>query len=207
MLCEDFDRMPFMGILRGISPQDIAPLTEAVIRSRLKTIEITMNTPQASALINSMITHAKGNLTIGAGTVVSMDDLHTALDAGASFIVSPTYIPSIVEYCVRHKIPVFPGALTPQEISTAMNAGATMVKVFPAKLFGASYFKDLRGPFPNLKLLACGGIRTNTVASYFSSGANAVAFGASIFKTDYIADGEFNKITSGINELINAGAK
>ncbi|MBS1112126.1 MAG: 2-dehydro-3-deoxyphosphogluconate aldolase, partial [Nitrospirae bacterium] len=131
-----FRELPILGILRGITSESVKPLTETVVSSGLKTIEITMNTPDAPALIRQMSDAAGDRLTIGAGTVLSLKVLHSALDAGATFIVMPVLVPDVMEYCVKNSIPVFPGALTPQEIYNAWNAGATMVKVFPAKFFG-----------------------------------------------------------------------
>ncbi len=199
---ERFNELPILGILRGIGADAVEPLTDTIVSSGLKTVEITMNTDNAPYLIRKMAGVADNRLTIGAGTVLSMDDLRSALDAGASFIVLPVMIPDIVEYCANHSIPVFPGAFTPQEIYTAWSAGATMVKVFPAKFFGPDYFKEIRGPFGDIKLLACGGITSDSIGSFFSSGASAVAFGGSIFKKEWLDAREFTLIGDAIRELI-----
>ena len=126
-----FNKLPILGILRGITSDSIEPLTETAVSSGLYAIEITMNTPDAPGLISQMAKTADGRLAVGAGTVLTMDDLRSALDAGATFIVMPALIADVMDYCVKNSIPVFPGALTPQEIYNAWNAGATMVKVFP----------------------------------------------------------------------------
>jgi len=198
-----FNELPILGILRGIRADAIEPLTETIVSSGLKTVEITMNTDDAPSLIGKMAGAADNRLTIGAGTVLSMDDLRSALDAGATFIVLPVMIPDIVEYCANHSIPVFPGAFTPQEIYNAWSAGATMVKVFPAKFFGPEYFKEIRGPFGDVKLLACGGITADSIGSFFSSGASAVAFGGSIFKKEWLDARKFTLIEDAIRELIS----
>jgi len=195
-----------MGILRGVEAACIEPLTESIVSSGLKTIEITMNTPSAEDLIRQMVKISKGRLTVGAGTVLNMESLNQALRAGATFIVMPTLIPDVTEYCVKKKIPVFPGALTPKEIYDAWRAGATMVKVFPAKFFGPTYFKEIKAPFQDVKLLACGGVNTENVKSFFSNGASAVAFGASIFKKEWLSNGEFSKIEQSIKSLIQAAS-
>jgi 2-dehydro-3-deoxyphosphogluconate aldolase/(4S)-4-hydroxy-2-oxoglutarate aldolase len=150
-----------------------------------------------------MVKAADSRLAVGAGTVLTMDDLQSALDAGATFIVMPALITDVMDYCVKHSIPVFPGALTPQEIYSAWNAGATMVKVFPAKFFGPSYMKEIKGPFPDIKLLACGGVSVDTIGPFFSSGADAVAFGGSIFKKEWIESKKFSIIGEYISALIN----
>lgn len=145
MNIEEFRHFPIMGILRDIGKDVIAPLVETVISSGLKTIEITMNTPQADSLIREMVNAANGKLVIGAGTVLNIEQLYKALDSGASFIVSPVLVEDVVKHCVKNNIPVFPGALTPQEIYNAYESGATMVKVFPSKFFGPNTLKKLKG--------------------------------------------------------------
>ena len=202
-----FKELPILGILRGIKPDSIEPLTQTIISSGLQTIEITMNTPGAAELIQKMVKAAQGKLTIGAGTVLTMDDLKSALKAGATFIVLPVLIPEVVGFCVKKKIPVFPGALTPQEIYNAWRAGATMVKVFPAKFFGPAYFKEVKAPLQDIELLACGGVNADNIQSFFTSGASAVAFGASIFRKEWLETGRFDNIGNAIGKLVTAGKR
>lgn len=203
MNIKEFEKLPILGILRGIEESLIEPLVETVISAGLKTLEITMNTKDAPKLIRRMIKHAAGRLTIGAGTVLTMDDLHKALDAGATFIVSPTLVPDVLSYCVKNSIPAFPGALTPQEIYAAWRAGATMVKIFPARFFGPAYFKEIKGPFQDIKLLAVSGVNPDNIGSFFSLGASAVAFGGSVFKKEWLTAGEFLRIGESIKALIS----
>ncbi len=195
-----------MGILRGAEKEIIEPLFETVISSGLRTIEITMNTPLAPELIRRAVKAAGNRLTIGAGTVLSANDLRKALDAGATFIVLPTLVDEVVEYCAKNSIPVFPGALTPLEIHNAWQMGATMVKVFPAKFFGPAYFKEIKGPFADIELLACGGVTPDSIQSFLSSGASAVAFGGSIFKKEWLKDRNFSRIGNSIKALLEAYA-
>jgi len=198
-----FKELPLLGILRGIEADVIEPLAEAVISSGLINIEITMNTHSAPDLIRQMVRCSAGRLTVGAGTVLSMEGLNSALDAGATFIVLPVLIPDVVEYCAKSSIPVFPGAFTPQEIYNAWNAGATMVKVFPSGFPGPEYFKEIKGPFNDIELLACGGVSEDTINAFFENGASAAAFGGSIFKKQWIRDHDFEKIREGISSLIS----
>jgi 2-dehydro-3-deoxyphosphogluconate aldolase / (4S)-4-hydroxy-2-oxoglutarate aldolase len=204
MQLEMFTRLPVMGIVRGIKEDEIEPLVATVIEAGLPAIEITMNTEGAAHLIEKMVECAAGRIMIGAGTVLTMQELEQASAAGAGFIVSPTFIPDVVAYCVRHEIPIFPGALTPQEIFTAWQAGARMVKVFPAKFFGPEYFKEIKGPFRDIPLLACGGVSSATIQQYFRCGASAVAFGGSIFRREWLEKREFSRVGQAIKELIAA---
>lgn len=198
-----FKQRPVMGILRGVEADIIEPLAETMVSAGLKTVEITMNTPGAAELIRKMVKKAGKHLTIGAGTVLTLNELRLALDNGATFIVLPTVVNDVVQYCVKKEIPVFPGAFTPQEIYNAHLAGATMVKVFPAKFFGPEYFKEIKGPFQDIELLACGGVTPENIRSFFASGASAVAFGGSVFKNEWLKSGEFSRIEQGIKALID----
>lgn len=203
----DFKKLPLIGILRGINPNSIEPLAEAISHSGLKTIEITMNTEGAPELIQKIKKSAKNRFTVGAGTVLTVDNLKRALDAGATFIVLPTLVEEVVKYCVKNKIPVFPGALTPHEIYNAWRAGATMVKVFPAKFFGPSYFKEVKAPLQDVELLACGGVTPENIHSFFDNGASAVAFGASAFRKELLSSGNFSRIEDYIRALVQAFRK
>ena len=202
-----FKKKPILGILRGIGADLIEPLVETVISAGLATLEITMNTPGAAELIRKAKQAGGKRLTLGAGTVLSQQDLKLALGSGASFIVLPVLVRDLVEYCVKNKIPVFPGALTPQEIYQAHVLGATMVKVFPAKFFGPEYFREVKGPFDKIELLACGGVTAENLKDYFTSGASAVTFGASIFRKDWLAAKDFKTIGRAVKGFIAAWEK
>lgn len=201
---KEFKQLPIMGILRGIESEALEPLITTIEGSGLKTIEITMNTAAAPELIRKAVALSKGRLTIGAGTVLDMKDLKSALDAGATFIVMPVLVREVMEHCVKNRIPVFPGALTPQEIYTAWRGGATMVKVFPARFFGPEYFKEIKGPFNDAELLACSGVTAENLKAYFECGASAVSFGASVFKKEWLAGKNFQAIDRAIQGYIRA---
>lgn len=198
----NFKKLPLMGILRGIEAQHMEPLVETVVSSGLRTIEITINSENAGNLIRIASRVAPKDLAVGAGTVLTIESLKEALDAGATFIVMPTLVEDVVEYCVKNVIPVFLGALTPQEIYAAWCAGATMVKVFPAGLFGPQYIKEIKAPFDKIELMACGGVTPENIKTYFASGAGAVAFGASVFKKEWLVKRDFASIGKAITELV-----
>lgn len=200
----EFKKLPILGILRDIDPDIIEPLTEAIISNGLKTIEITMNTKDAPELIRKAIKVSKNKLKVGAGTVLTIESLKSALSVGATFIVMPTLVSDVMKYCLRNKIPVFPGALTPQEIYNAWDSKATMVKVFPAKFFGPEYFKEIRGPFNNIELLACGGVTPQNLRDYFLNGASAVSFGASVFKKEWLIKRDFQSIGQSIKDYLES---
>jgi 2-dehydro-3-deoxyphosphogluconate aldolase / (4S)-4-hydroxy-2-oxoglutarate aldolase len=199
-----FRARPLLGILRGIKPSELAPLFETIVSSGLRAVEITMNTEGATGLIKNAVKRYGKKLMIGAGTVLTRKDLKDALRAGATFIVSPVVVPPVIEYCAKHKIPVFPGALVPQDIYEAWQAGATMVKVFPAGCFGPDYFKEIKGPFPQIELLACGGVTPKNMKDYFKNGASAIAVGSSVFRKEWLAAKKFHLIRNKIQTYLKA---
>jgi len=199
-----FRTLPLLGILRGVDEAAIGPVIEAAVSAGLNSIEITMNTPGAAVLIRHAVQLAGDDLMIGAGTVLDLDDLDAALDAGAGFAVSPTLRGDVVARCVERSVPVFPGALTPSEIDTAWRAGATMVKVFPASCFGPAYLREVHGPFATVELLACGGVNAANLGDYFSNGAAAAAFGASVFRPAWLAARDYASIRRAIEDLVRA---
>lgn len=196
-----FRAQPVLGILRGIAASAVDGLAEAVARSGLKACEITMNTPDAPALIRRMVASARGRFAVGAGTVLDLRSLDEALAAGATFIVMPVVVEEVVASCVGRGVPVFPGALTPQEVYRAWRLGASMVKVFPASVFGPEYFRELKGPFRDIELLACGGVTPETMPAYRASGASAVAFGGSVFRKDWIEREDFSAVERAIRRF------
>lgn len=204
MKIDEFLAAPVMGILRDAPIDLLAPLIDAAAAGGLTHIEITMNTPGAADQIRTAVAASRGRVTVGAGTVLHRDALHAALDAGATFIVMPAFIPDVVAQCVARNIPVFPGALTPHEVFHAWNAGAAMVKVFPAGVFGPSYFKALKGPYKDVKLLACGGVSAHNVTEYMNNGADAIAIGSSVFKPHWLSEGAFDLITDSIRAYFDA---
>ena len=201
---KEFLHKPLLGILRGITAAELEPLFEAITASGLQAAEITMNTEGAPGLIKNAVKRYGQLLMIGAGTVLTLKDLQAALSAGATFIVSPVVVPPVIEYCAKRKIPVFPGALTPQDIYEAWQAGATMVKVFPAGCFGPEYFKELKGPFPQIELLACGGVTPQNLPVYFKNGASAAAVGSSVFRKEWLAAKKSHLIRNKLQAYLNA---
>jgi 2-dehydro-3-deoxyphosphogluconate aldolase / (4S)-4-hydroxy-2-oxoglutarate aldolase len=197
-----FKQKPLMGIVRGILPEQAEPLLEAAISAGLETVEFTMNTPKADQIIRRARKVSK-DMMLGAGTVLDLENLKSALDAGATFIVMPCLVPEVMEYCVKHKIPAFPGALTPSEIYSAWKSGATMVKVFPAKCFGPDYFKEIKGPFNEIELLACAGVTPQNMGEYFRCGASAISFGASVLRKEWLAAGDYSSISSVIKDYVS----
>ena len=183
---ELFQELPVVGILRGFKEEQMAEIIEASIRGGLRNIEFTMNTPGASRQIRAAVALAQGRMNIGAGTVINRQLLDEALAAGASFVVTPTVEPLVITECVRQKIPVFPGALSPTEIVSAWELGATMVKVFPAETLGPGYIRALKAPLPHIRLLPTGGVDLNTLPAFLKAGAEGFGVGSPLFDRNRI---------------------
>lgn len=178
-----FKEMPVIGILRGLSFAEICTIIPEYIKAGLTTLEITLNSPDV-ALTILKLGEMYPNLNIGAGTVCDMNDLELALNAGASFIVTPILDEEVVRYCKESEIPIFPGAFTPLEIFKAARAGATAVKVFPATQLGPQYIKDILAPLNLVKLLPTGGVNLDNLEAFFEAGVSGVGMGSSLFPSD-----------------------
>ena len=202
-----FDKMPVVGILRNVPLNVIEAILPYYKKAGFTTLEITMNSENVCEII-SKLSEDNPEMNIGAGTVCTMADLKKALDAGASFIVTPILDTAVVIYCKEHTIPIFPGAYTPLEIYTADKLGATAVKIFPATQLGPGYVKDVLAPLPNIKLLPTGGVSLDNIASFFKVGAIGVGMGSSLFDKTLIAnkdyDGLFQHFKKIAKEVTNA---
>ncbi len=202
-----FKNEPVLGILRGITESSLIPVLEACVQAGLQTVEITFNTKNAAHLIEKAARVFSGSLCIGAGTVLSVKEAEIAQNSGAEFLVAPTFNESVAGFCQQREIPFFPGAFTPGEIEKAWNAGATMVKVFPASQLSPKYFQEIKGPFSHFRLMAVGGVHSKNAADYLAAGADALAFGSSIFSLQRIENGDYNLIQKDIREFLLAVQK
>lgn len=199
-----FQKEPVLGIIRGVAEENLSEVFSTVISAGLRFVEVTLNTPNAPRLIEEASKSFSNSICIGAGTVTSLADAQTAVSAGAQFIVSPTLNEEVAGFCKQEGLAYFPGALTPTEIEKAWNAGATMVKVFPAGQMGAEYFRVIKGPFEKVRLMAVGGIGPKNIADYLSAGADAVALGGSILSPSRMRNKEFSVIKKEIEVFLLA---
>jgi len=196
-----FELAPVIGILRGVKEESLQGVAEASIAGGLRFLEITLNTANSFHLIKKA-TEQFFDLTVGAGTVLSVEEAKKAFDSGAKFIVAPDFEEEVAAFCVENKLAYFPGALTPTEIQRAWKSGATMVKVFPASQMGPEYFKQIKGPFDKIKLIAVGGVNPGNIKKYLGAGADAVALGGSIYSVERMENGRFSEIQKDIEEFM-----
>lgn len=196
-----FESMPVLGIIRGVKRESLHGVVEASLAGGLSNLEITLNTPDFASFIK-IITKEYPQVVVGAGTVLSLEDAKDACDAGAQFLVAPDFNHEIADYCLDKKLSYFPGALTPTEIYKAWNSGAAMVKVFPASQMGPHYFKQVKGPFDQVKLMAVGGVNPGNIKDYLGFGADAIALGGSVFSVKRMENRLFNEIKKDIEDFM-----
>jgi 2-dehydro-3-deoxyphosphogluconate aldolase/(4S)-4-hydroxy-2-oxoglutarate aldolase len=201
---EAFEKAPLVAILRNQPSSSLLSIAKCMVTSGISTMEITINTPGAFESIHELRDKYGDKLNIGAGTVCNLNDMHGALDAGAQFIVMPICEEDVINYCVIHKIPVFPGAYTPTEIYRAWQLGATMVKVFPASDLGPSYIKDVLAPLDDIKLMPTGGVTLENLGTFFEAGAKAVGIGGGILPKKLIEAEDWKGLEKIMSNFIRA---
>lgn len=180
--------------LRVSSYDDGHFAAEAVTAGGIPIVEITMTVPGALELITHLAKrHPK--MTVGAGTVLDVEKARVCIDAGASFLTSPSLNLKIIELAAKEEIAILPGALTPTEIVTAWQAGADFVKVFPCALHGGdSYIRALKAPLPDVLLIAAGGVNQQTAGNFILAGATAIGVGAELVPPEAIVRRQGDRI-------------
>lgn len=188
-----------VAIIRLPDLRQAAGLTRALLAGGINALEFTLTNRDSIDVIRTLKAEipefAQGEAVIGAGTVMTVEDLRAVLDAGAQFVVSPMLNPDLIKGCNEAGVPVMPGAYTPTEIVAAWNYGADVVKVFPARSLGPSYIKDVLNALPHLRLMPTGGIDQNNLAAYLASGVAAVGVGGNLVDAKVIAAQDWEAIT------------
>lgn len=185
-----------VAVVRGTSDELIMKAIEAALDGGLNVVEVAFTVPNALEIIKRLVESVSDDVILGAGTVLTPEMAADAVDAGAQFIVSPNVNLATIEMAKSRGVPVFPGALTPTEVATAWQAGADMVKIFPANVMGPTYLKDLHGPFPQIKFMPTGGVNLNTARDYLENGAAALGVGGDLINRKLMEEGNFAEIAS-----------
>lgn len=182
-------RIQQVGIIPAVrvsSAEDAIFAAETIAESGIPIVEMTMTVPGALNVIRQL-GRKNPDLLVGGGTILGVETAQHCLDAGARFLTSPGLSLDVVEFALKHKIVVFPGALTPTEIMAAWKAGADFVKIFPSSLLGgANYVRALKSPFPQIPLIAAGGVNQETAHDFFVAGAVAVGIGRELIPPDAV---------------------
>lgn len=184
-----------VAVIRADSPGQLVDVCKALLEGGVDVAEITMTTPGALDAIHQASEQLKDDCLIGVGSVLDPETARAAILAGAQYVVAPTLNLDVIAMAHRYDKPIVPGGLTPTEIITAWQAGADMVKVFPANHFGPKYFKDVRAPMPQLKLTPTGGVDLTTAADWLEAGAACLGVGSSLVKKDLIKAKDWSGLT------------
>ena len=191
-----------VAVLRADSSAELLNVAGALREGGVVAIEVTMTTPGALKVIEEAAARMKDSI-IGVGTVLDPETARAAILAGAEYIVSPTLHLGVIEMAKRYGKVVMPGAFTPTEILTAWQAGADVVKVFPASVGGPAYFKDVKGPLPQVRLMPTGGVDLTTTGAFIKAGACAVGAGSAMVDKKAMSAGKFDVITETARKFVD----
>lgn len=187
--------------------KDAAPLAKALVEGGLPCAEVTFRTAAAEESIRIMASEYP-DMFVGAGTVLTIDQVDRAVAAGAKFIVSPGFDPEIVDYCLSKDIPVFPGVITPSEVAQAVKRGLKVVKFFPAEQFGGvATIKAMAAPYVGLKFMPTGGVNAKNLENYLSCDKTVACGGSWMVKGDLVKAGKFDEIKSLTEEAVKLAAQ
>ena len=187
--------------------KDAAPLAKALVEGGLPCAEVTFRTDAAEESIKIM-TSEYPDMFVGAGTVLTIEQVDRAVAAGAKFIVSPGFDPEIVDYCLSKEIPVFPGCITPSEVAQAVKRGLKVVKFFPAEQFGGvATIKAMAAPYVGLKFMPTGGVSAKNLESYLSGDKIVACGGSWMVKGDLVKAGKFDEIKAMTEEAVKLVAE
>lgn len=186
-------RQPMVAIVRATSADAALELAEACIAGGMTALEVAFTTPDTLEVLRTLRQRHGERLLLGAGTVLDPETARLAILAGARMIISPSVSVETIRMCQRYQVLSMPGAVTPTEIVTAMEAGADLVKIFPAETLGPAYLQALRAPLPQAPLMPTGGVTVENLPEWFAKGALAVGIGGSL--TGPAAQGDYRAVT------------
>lgn len=185
-----------IAVVRSESPEPLVKAVRALADGGVTAAEITFTVPDAPDVIRQVRKELGDAIVLGAGTVLDPETARLAILAGADFLVSPVVNFDVIKLAHRYDKAVMPGAFTPTEILSAWEAGADVVKVFPAEVGGPSYFKAIRGPLPQIRIMPTGGVDLSTAEAFLKAGACCLGVGSSLVEPKALANGDFARITS-----------
>lgn len=196
-----------IGIIRMKRYEHPVEVARALAEGGLRVLEYTLSGEGALQAVSAARAAVSQEIYIGAGTVLTSSAAAEAAAAGAEFIVTPTFNAKVIEASHQHNLPIVCGAFTPTEIASAVEAGADLIKLFPARLGGPQYVRDLLAPMPYLRLVPTGGVSAENAGSYLEAGAVAVAIGGNLLSADLVSRQEFSEITRRARNIVLATEK
>lgn len=199
------EEIGIIPVVRASSVEEANRAVEAICAGGIPAVEITMTVPNAVSVIRELAQQRGKDVLIGAGTVINAAQAESCILAGAHFLVSPGLSLTMLAEAKNHSILAIPGALTPTELMTAQEHGATLLKIFPCgNVGGPKYLKSLKGPFPKAMLIPTGGVNAANAADFIAAGAFALGVGSDLVDATALREGNLQKITNAAQELVNA---
>lgn len=183
-----------VAVVRSESSESLVKVVQALAEGGVTAAEITFTVPDAIEVIRRVRQEVGDAVVLGAGTVLDPETARAALLAGAEYIVAPTVNLDVIRLCRRYDKVIMPGAFTPTEVVAAWEAGADVVKVFPADVGGPPFLKALRGPLPQVRLMPTGGVDLTTAEAFLKAGACCLGVGGALVDPKAIASGQFDRI-------------
>lgn len=191
-----------VAVIRLREPEKLRAVVNAIVDGGIRALEVTMTVPGAVGLIADLAPRLPPGFLLGAGTVLDTDTAAKVIDAGAQFIVSPVFRRDVIAASHQGDVPAIPGCFTPTEMLDAWDAGADVVKVFPATALGPAFFKDVRGPLPQVKLMPTGGVTLENAGDWIRAGAVAVGVGTALLNAAAIAAGDYGVLRANAERIV-----
>ncbi len=204
MVIDDIVKTRMIAILRLEQYEKALEITDALLAGGISMLEITLTGRGAYQAIASIRRTTGGRVRVGVGTVLHPQAVADAVDAGAEFVVTPVLRTSIIAACQSLQVPIICGALTPTEALTAYEAGADLIKIFPARFGGPAYLRDILGPLPQLRLVPTGGVSVENARAYIEAGAVAVAAGGNLVASQAVANEDWVAISANARAYVEA---
>jgi 2-dehydro-3-deoxyphosphogluconate aldolase/(4S)-4-hydroxy-2-oxoglutarate aldolase len=191
-----------VGIIRMKDPSRLPGVVEALAEGGVRALEITMTVPGAVDLIRQTAASLPAGFLLGAGTVLDVETARRVVEAGARFLVSPVMRLDLIAAARELDVPIMPGCLSPTEILTAWDAGADIIKVFPATALGPGYLRDIHGPLPHVKLMPTGGVSVENAGDWIRGGAVAVGVGSALLDPAALAAGRYDSVLEKAKRIV-----
>jgi 2-dehydro-3-deoxyphosphogluconate aldolase/(4S)-4-hydroxy-2-oxoglutarate aldolase len=201
-ITKQIESMGVVAVIRLKDPARLRAVVDALADGGVRALEVTMTVPRAVDLIRELAPTMPSGFLLGAGTVLDAETATAVIDAGARYVVSPVFRPEVIRACHARDVPMMPGCFSPTEILAAHDAGADIIKVFPATMLGPQYVKDVRAPLPQVKLMPTGGVTIDNAGDWIRAGAVAVGIGSALVDAKAIEAGRFDAIAANARTLI-----
>jgi 2-dehydro-3-deoxyphosphogluconate aldolase / (4S)-4-hydroxy-2-oxoglutarate aldolase len=200
----DLEQAGVIAVIRLEHGSELRAVADALLEGGIRALEVTMTVPNAVSLIETLAAALPSSAILGAGTVLDAGTARQVIDAGARFVVSPVFRPLLVGACRERGVPAVPGCFTPTEILDASEAGAELIKVFPATSLGPTFIRDIRGPLPQLRLIPTGGVTRENAGEWIRAGAVAIGVGSALISKDAVAARRFDRIRDAARGFVDA---